>query len=251
MISRVAKPTPAVAGIARGEDATRLLIDSSVKTGTFQSTLAVVNFNNNSTGPFSIDTFDDAGHLLGSKSVTISAGGMYVDNDIRNSFPGTFGEIVITPGPGTQLRLVANSIVKSANGTGAFFPAFTLPSADTLSAAGIWTGAVTGGQMNGQIKLEVHQEGQMYYGRLTVVSGSFPTTTKVIPVYGLTSTGEPGALQNTFLTDTDPAHTVYSLRIVGALHRGSKVIEGAIFYADLNGRTDGGSFSLTRSGSLN
>jgi len=91
----------------------------------------------------------------------------------------------------------------------------------------------------------------MYYGRLTMVSGSFPTTTKVIPVYGLTSTGEPGALQNTFLTDTDPAHTVYSLRIVGALHRGSKVIEGAIFYADLNGRTDGGSFSLTRSGSLN
>jgi hypothetical protein len=243
------KPTAYLEGIARGEEPTRLLIQSSVKTATFQSSLAVVNFAN-SAGPFTIETYDNNGQLLGSKSVTISAGGMYVDNDIRNSLPGTFGEIVITPGQGTPLRLVANSIVKSANGTGAFFPAFTLPSAGTGSIAGIWDGTVTGTLMNGQIKLELHQEREMYYGRLTVVSGSFPTTTKVIPMYGLASANEPGALQNTFLADTDSAGTIYSLRIIGALHFGRKVVDGKVFYDDINGRSDTGSFTLTRSGSI-
>ena len=245
------KPTAYVEGIARGEDGTRLLIQSSVKTSTFSSSLVVVNLNN-STGPFTIETYDNNGNLQGSKAVTIGAGGMYVDNDIRSAFSGTFGEIVITPGQGTSLRLVANSIVKNANGTtGAFFPAFTLPSADTISVAGLWDGTVTGTLMNGQIKLELHQEREMYYGRLTFVSGSFPTTTKAIPVYGLASLDEHGALQNTFLTDTDSAGTEYSLRIIADLHFGTKVLDGKIFFDDLNGRSDTGSFTLTRSGSLN
>ena len=220
-----------------------------MKTDTFQSSLVVLNFNN-STGPFTIETYDNNGHLLGTKSVTIGAGGMYVDNDIRSSFPGTFGEIVITPGQGTTLRLIANSIVKSANGTGAFFPAFTLPSADTGSGAGIWDGTVTGTLMNGQIKLELHQERQMVYGRLIVVSGSFPTTTKTIPIYGLASLNEPLALQNTFLTDTDSAGTIFSLRIIATVHFGRKVIDGSITYYDAKSRSDTATLSVTRSGSI-
>lgn len=104
--------------------------------------------------------------------------------------------------------------------------------------------------MNGQIKLELHQEREMVYGRLTVVSGSFPTTTKTIPIYGLASADEPAALQNTSLTDTDTAGTIYSLRIIAALHYGRKVIDGEMRYFDAQGRSDTGSFSLTRSGSI-
>ncbi|MFN8007372.1 MAG: hypothetical protein U0V70_10175 [Terriglobia bacterium] len=244
------KPTAYVDGIARGEYGTRLLIQSSVKTGTFSSSLVVVNINA-SAGPFTIETYDNNGVLQGSKVVNIGAGGMYVDNDIRNSVPGTFGEIVITPGEGTTLRLVANSIVKSVNETGAFFPAFTLPSADTISLAGIWDGTATGTLINGQVRLEIHQEKEMYYGRLIVVSGSFPTTTKAIPVYGLASLNEPGALQNTFLIDTDPAGTVFSIRLIAALHLGTKVLDGSMTYYDSKSRSDTASFSMTRTSSLN
>ncbi len=244
------KPIAYVEGIARGEFLTRLLIQSSVKSGTFQSSLVVVNFST-SGGPFTIDTYDNNGGLLGSKTVTIGISGMYVDNDIRGSFPGSFGEIVITPGQGTSLRLVANSIVKSANGTGAFFPAFTLPKGEEISFAGIYEGTVTGTLMNGQIKLELHQERQMLYGLLTVVSGSFPTTTKTIPIYGQAADNEPAALQNGRVADTDSAGTIYSLRIIGEdLHVDRKELDGKLWFQDINGRSGVSDFSLTRSGSI-
>ena len=70
------KPTAYVEGIARGDEPTRLLIQSSVKSGTFQSSLAVVNLGGG--GSFTIDTYDNNGGLLGSKSVTIGDSGMYV-----------------------------------------------------------------------------------------------------------------------------------------------------------------------------
>ena len=108
-------------------------------------------------GPIGIKIDDNAGTLISTKSASISAGGMYVDNDIRNSFPGTFGQIVIEPGEGTQLNLVANSLIKSANGTGGFFQAFVMPNTNLVSHAGIWEGPVTGTLMNARLKIKLNQ----------------------------------------------------------------------------------------------
>ncbi len=246
---QIGKPTPQLEGIARGTESTRLLIDSSVKTPTFQSSLVVVNLASTG-GPFSIKTYDNNGLLIETKSASINAGGMYVNNDIRSGVPGTFGPIVIEPGPGTPLRLVAESIVQSANGTGAFFPAYTLPNAGFPSVAGIWQGSVTGTLFNGQIRVEIHQERQTFYGVITLVSGNFPTTQRSIEMYGLNYANQPGIVQNTNLEDTDPGKTIYSLRVALAGGGGNQQAQGFMFYQDSKGRTDLAQVTLTRSGSL-
>ena len=112
-------------------------------------------------------------------------------------------------------EISARGLEPFGKGTGSFFPAFTLPSADTFSAAGIWDGTVTGTLMNGQIRLELHQERDMIYGALDAMSGSFPTTIKTIPVYGLVSATEPPTLQNTLVIDTDSDVGSYRLTRTG------------------------------------
>ncbi len=94
-------------------------------------------------GDVAIKIYDHDGRQIGSNTVFIQQFGMHIDNDIRNSVSGTFGEIVIEASDPSVL-LIANSIVKSANETGAFFPAFPLPPASSKSIAGIWEGSVIG-----------------------------------------------------------------------------------------------------------
>jgi hypothetical protein len=81
------------------------------------------------------------------------------------------------------------------------------------------------------------------------VSGSFPTTTKAIAIYGQPNLNEPAALQNTSIVDTDAAGTIFSLRMIADLDK-TFALKGNIFFSDINGRTETASFSMTRTGSL-
>ena len=92
---------------------TRLMIQSSAKGATFQSSLAVVNVGSGD-GNLVVRIYDNVGVLLNTKTAFLRADGMYVDNDIRSAAPGTFGQIVIevtdanagdnnTPATGGQL----------------------------------------------------------------------------------------------------------------------------------------------------
>ena len=111
---------------------------------------------------------------------------MHIDNDIRNSVSGTFGEIVIEASDPSVL-LIANSIVKSANETGAFFPAFPLPPASSKSIAGIWEGSVIGSVINAQVRITLFQEGTSLFGKIEITSGSFPTASRSFSISGFVS----------------------------------------------------------------
>jgi hypothetical protein len=76
-------------------------------------------------------------------------------------------------------RLVANSFIRSTNGTSGFFPAFALPQPSTISIAGRWEGTLSGGSViNAQARIDLFQERDMLYGRLEILSGTFPTTSR-------------------------------------------------------------------------
>jgi hypothetical protein len=75
-------------------------------------------------------------------------------------------------------------VAPSANGTGAFFPAFALPPASLKSIAGIWEGPLTGTLINAQVKVTLLQEGTLLFGEIEIVSGSFPTAQKTISIRG-------------------------------------------------------------------
>jgi hypothetical protein len=125
---------------------TRLMIQSSAKGATFQSSLAVVNVGSGD-GNLVVKIYDNVGVLLNTKTAFLKSDGMYVDNDIRSNAPDTFGQIVIevtdaNAGDSNTPRLVANSFIRSTNGTSGFFPAFALPQANTISIAGRWEGTL-------------------------------------------------------------------------------------------------------------
>ena len=122
---QIGKPSPFAEGLAVGYEGTRLMIPSSVKTGTYSSSLVVLNIGM-SAGDFTAKLHDNNGQIVESKSISINSNGLYVNNDIRSAVNGTFGEIVIEPASDSVI-LMASSIVKSSSGNGAFFPAFTLP----------------------------------------------------------------------------------------------------------------------------
>lgn len=115
----------------------RLMIQSLVKTGAFQSSLIVVNMAS-SGGTFIIKIYDNPGQLISTKTASINGYGMYIDDDIRGSVPGSFGQIVIEPNG--DLLLSANSLVLSHNGTAGFFPAVSMPPANMMQMAGEWQG---------------------------------------------------------------------------------------------------------------
>jgi hypothetical protein len=149
----------------------RLMIQSSVKTGTFESSLIVVNMAS-SGGTFTIKIYDNSGQLISTKTASINGYGMYIDEDIRNSVPGSFGQIVIEPSG--DLLLSANSLVLSNNGTAGFFPAVSMPPADMIQMAAEWQGTMAGTLINAQVKMEMFQEKGMMYGSLQIMSGTFP-----------------------------------------------------------------------------
>ena len=176
---------------SQGTPSNPLLIQSSVKAGSFKSRLAVVNIG---VGPgrLRIKLFDHNGSLQTSlPPVDIGANGMFVSDDIRSPVSGTFGQIVIevedlTPDQFyVKPRIVATSLVESTTGPFAgFFPAFAMPQPDTPAMAGIWEGDLNGAIANARVKVTLFQERDMLYGALRILSGTFPTTHREFHIGG-------------------------------------------------------------------
>jgi hypothetical protein len=231
---------------------TRLMIQSSAKLGAFQSSLAVVNVGSGD-GNLAVKIYDNVGVLLNTKTAPLRADGMYIDNDIRSNAPGTFGQIVIevtdaNAADNNAPRLVANSFIRSTNGTSGFFPAFALPQANTISIAGRWEGTLSGGTLiNAQARIDLFQERDMLYGRLEILSGTFPTTRRNFLVVGdIIDNSYVIQIQNIF--DSDPSLSLLSYRLFGELVGGR--LQGDTIYFDERNRSSVGRFDLGRTGDI-
>jgi len=231
---------------------TRLLIQSSVKTVTFRSTLAVANVGSGD-GELSIKIYNDSGALIQTLQATLPADGMYVNNDIRSGANGTFGQIVIevtdtNTNDDRTPRLVANSLVRSSNGTSAFFPAFALPQENTISIAGIWEGTLLAGTLiSAQVRLSLFQERDMIYGTLDVLSGVFPTVARNFSISGeIVNNNYVFQIQD--IVDSNSANSLISYRFLGGL-TGNR-LKGDTIYFDELGRNAVGTFDLGRTGSI-
>ncbi len=230
---------------------TRLMIQSSAKVGFFQSSLVVVNVGT-ADGNLSIKVFDQTGNLLTTKTAFVRSYGMFVDNDIRSGVGG-FGQIeieVTDPNTSDQLtpRLVANSLVRSTNGTAAFFPAFVLPQANTQSIAGEWDGSLSGGgTISAQVRMVLFQERDMLYGTLDVLSGVFPTVDRNFSISGeIIDNKYLINIQDAF--DGDVSSTFFFLRMFGQIS--GTHLQGDTIYFDEKNRSSVGTFDLVRVGSI-
>jgi hypothetical protein len=231
---------------------TRLMIQSSAKGATFQSSLAVVNVGSGD-GNLVVKIYDNVGVLLNTKTAFLPAEGMYIDNDVRSNAPGTFGQIVIevtdaNAGDSNTPRLAANSFIRSTNGTSGFFPAFALPESNTISIAGRWEGTLSGGNLiNAQARIDLFQERDMLYGRLEILSGTFPTTSRDFLVVGdVVDNSYVIQFQNIF--DGDSNRSLISYRLFGLLSGGR--IQGDAIYFDERNRSSVGTFDLGRTGDI-
>jgi hypothetical protein len=231
---------------------TRLLIQSSTKVGAFQSSLAVANVGTGD-GNLSVKIYDSAGNLLTTSPAFLPADGMYLDNDIRSGV-GNFGPMVIevadaNPNDTHAPRLVANSLVRSTDGTSAFFPAFALPQANTLSIAGRWEGTLSGGTViNAQVKIDLFQERDMLYGTFDIQSGgTFPTTDRAFLITGEVIDNNY-VLQLQDIVDGDANQSLFSYRLLGAIS-GTR-LRGDTIYFDEQNRSAVGTFDLGRTGSI-
>ncbi|MEW5979051.1 MAG: hypothetical protein AB1898_24925 [Acidobacteriota bacterium] len=235
---------------SQGTPSNPLMIQSSVKTDRFQSSLIVVNIGDGN-GNLTIKIYDNNGNLIRTKNSAIQSEAMYIDHDVRNQDVGTFGQIVIevsdpTPNDDTAPRIVANSIVKSADNTGAFFPAYALPQPSSRAVAGVWSGTMTGPQINAQVLIEMFQERDMIYGFFTITGGAFPTTDSTFVLSGqIINNRYLFDLQDAFDTDL----TFISLRLFGETLTGSRM-DGDFIYFDEKDRRDVGRFSISRTGPI-
>jgi hypothetical protein len=245
---QIVKPSAYVENLADGYFGTRLLIPSSTKTGSYQSSLVVVNIGMDA-GPFTIKIYNNSGQLIDSKYISISSNGLYVNNDIRSSASGTYGQIVIEPNSDT-LILAANSNVVSSSGNGAFFPAVTLPPPERKSMAGIWEGSLTGDSTDAQVKVMLFQEGSILYGFIDKVSGSFPTQLNSFLIHGMIRTSGLADLQIEEVVDTDSAQSWISFRFIGGINTAGTAWTGISLYADEQNRHSCGSFTLNWTGHI-
>ena len=242
---------------SQGTPSNPLLIQSSVKAGSFKSRLAVVNIGSG-TGRLRIKLFDRTGVLQRSlPPVDVRASGMFVSNDIRSPVPGTYGQIVIEvdyPNPEQidgEPQIIATSLVESTTGPFAgFFPAFSLPRPNTMAIAGIWEGQVTGEIMNADVKVTLHQERDMLYGALEILSGTFPTIDREFLVGGEVVNGT-FLLEIRDFFDAPPTRDALPPFIGFRLFAEAEDVEGKIMsgdtvYFDETGRFDRGNFQLER-----
>ena len=250
---------PAAFVESQGTPSNPLLIQSSVKAGSFKSRLAVVNIGSGE-GRLRIRLFDNRGRLQRSlPPVNVGASGMFVDNDIRSSVPGSYGQIVIevedlNPARADlEPRIVATSLVESTTGPFAgFLPAFALPQPDNPAIAGVWEGDVTGAIMNAQVRVTLFQERDMLYGTLGILNGSFPTTDREFLVGGEVVNGSISLeIRDRFddcLEEDDPC-TFIGYRMFAQSINGD-TMDGDTIYFDETDRFDKGNFSLTRVGAI-
>jgi len=248
--AQMQKPGPYREGQASMEMHNRLFVQSSVKTGTFESSLIVVNMMP-AGGEFTIKIYDNSGQLISTKTESINGYGMYIDDDIRSSVPGSYGQIVIEPSG--SLLLMANSLVLSANGTAGFFPAVSMPAANMMQMAGQWQGSLTGTLINAQIEVTMFQEKAMMYGSMEVTGGTFPVTGT------LTFRGEMDPTSNGFMLQahgTSPLFdfTMYvpsfsGMPMQGTPGPGGQML-GKLLYVDEQNRKDAGACTMTRMGHI-
>jgi hypothetical protein len=233
--------------LAISSGGSRLMIQSSVKTGTFQSSLIINNIGD--AVNVDIKIYRNDGTLLTTQKVFIEALGLYVNNDVRSSASGTSGPIVVEA-ENNSAFLIANSIVTSANGTGAFFPAFALPPASLTSIAGIWEGPLTGTLINAQVTVTLLQEGTLLFGEIEIVSGSFPTAQKTISIHGsISNDGTSDSYSIEAIDTADSTVTSFSFSLTAPPITGSKMA-GQFTYSDAKGQEDTGTFSLSRTGNI-
>ena len=242
---------------SQGTPSNPLLIQSSVKAGSFKSRLAVVNIGSG-TGRLRIKLFDRNGVLQGSlPPVDVDESGMFVSNDIRSPVPGTYGQIVIEvdyPNPEQidgEPRIIATSLVESTTGPFAgFFPAFSLPRPNTTAIAGIWEGQVTGTIMNADVRVTLHQERDMLYGLLEILSGTFPTIDQEFLVSGeVVNRSFFLEIQDRFdacYEEDDPCTFIGYRLFAEAEDVEGKIMSGDTVYFDETGRFDRGEFQLER-----
>lgn len=231
----------------------RLLIASSVKTGSFQSSLAVLN-SGNKDGTFSLKIFDNAGNLLGTQSRFLTVGQMWLDNDVRRAYPGTFGdlllEIVPEPNVNDEFRpeITAVSLVRSSSATAAFFPGTALPQSTSMGIAGIWSGSMTGNLFNLQVDMYVYQDRDLIYGAVDFLSGTAPFSINTNPYTFISGQMEGSDVvfhsQSNFLADD----TLFAARIYGSFV--GSTFQGTLLYIDGKGRADKGVVTLNRTGTI-
>ncbi len=163
-----------------------------------------------------IKIYDFAGNLVGTETASIPVNGMYVNNNIRGSSYGPIIIEVTDPNPNNTgaPRIIANSLVQSTDQTGGFFPAFALPTADTVSVAGIWDGTILAGTLiSAQATLTLFQEQDMIYGFLDINSGVFPTLYRSFSI-----AGEITDFYNFQVTDSlDQDNTFFVYSFIGSL----------------------------------
>jgi hypothetical protein len=224
-----------------------LMILSTTKVGHFTSSLVVANVASGD-GVLNIQMYDNNGVLRTTlPPVTIKAYGMYINNDIRSTVPGTYGSTVISVSKAVSSdtyapRIVAVSIVKSDQNTSGFLPGFALPQTNTTSMAGYYTGSITGSTINAQVEVVLYQERDMLYGTLDVAGGSFPLVQK-----GFLLSGE--VIDNKYLMqtqdafDSDSPQTFFLLRLFGQFSSATAITGDFIYYDEQN-RGDKGHFTL-------
>jgi hypothetical protein len=143
---------------------------------------------------------------------------------------------------------VANSFIRSTNGTSGFFPAFALPQANTISIAGRWEGTLSGGSLiSAQARIDLFQERDMLYGRLEILSGTFPTMSRDFLVVG-DVVDNSYVLQFQSIFDGDANRSLVSYRLFGLLS-GSR-LQGDTIYFDERNRSSVGTFDLGRTGDI-
>ena len=250
---------PAAFVESQGTPSNPLLIHSSVKRGTFKSRLAVVNIGSGG-GRVSVKLHTQRGVLQETlPSVDIDPSGMFVSDDIRMSVPGTFGPITIEvedldPQDNDIPRIVATSLIESTTGPFAgFLQAFALPQHTTPAMAGVWEGSFTGAGTNAEVRLTLYQERDMLYGRLEILSGTFPTTDRVFTVRGDIIEGSvllevQQVLDDCSSTGRSPC-TMFAYRMFAESLSGSSM-SGDTVYVDRSDRSDSGSFTLERVGAI-
>ena len=250
---------PAAFVESQGTPSNPLLIHSSVKGGAFKSRLAIINIGSGE-GRLTVKLFSQSGALQEAlPAVSIPPSGMFVSDDIRMPVPGTFGPITIEvedvdTEDNYRPRIVATSLIESTTGPFAgFLPAFALPRNTTSAIAGTWEGSVTGGITNAEVRLTLYQERDMLYGRLEILSGTFPTTDRFFDIKGDVIDGSvlleiQQVLDDCRHPDSDPC-TVFAYRLFAESISGN-TLSGDSVYIDGSGRSDSGSFTLNRMGAI-
>lgn len=250
---------PAAYVESTGTPSKPLLIQSSVKAGSFNSRLAVVNIGSGP-GRLRIKLFDRTGRLQRTLSpVDVGKYGMHVNNDIRSTVPGTWGQIIIEVEdllPAQDDReplIVATSLVESTTGPFAgFFPAFAMPRSNTPAIAGVWEGNVSGDIMMAQVRVTLYQERDMLYGLLEILSGTFPTVNREFLIRGQVTDGTYELEVRDFFDDCPRrgAPCVFFGYRLFASSISEKIMRGDTIYFDEADQSDKGKFSLTRVGAI-